>query len=154
MTQVRLAQAAGVTQSVISAYASPRREPSLPTLARLVAATGSQLSTDLVAGGSGARSFSGPVGHRLLERRDLVRQIASRSGIGSVHAFGSTLRGEDREDSDIDLLVDLPPDMGMLGVGLLRRELEELLEAQVDIVQQAGLKSGVRSEIEPDLVRL
>lgn len=40
LSQAELAQRAGVTQSVVSAYESGARQPSLPTLARLVEATG------------------------------------------------------------------------------------------------------------------
>jgi uncharacterized protein with HEPN domain len=45
MTQEQLARAGGVTQSVISAYESGRREPALSTLARLIEATGGRLET-------------------------------------------------------------------------------------------------------------
>jgi transcriptional regulator with XRE-family HTH domain len=40
LTQAQLAQRAGITQSVVSAYESAARQPSLPMLNRLVAATG------------------------------------------------------------------------------------------------------------------
>src|SRR5579884_4509498 len=43
LSQVELARRAGVTQSVVSAYESGARQPSLPTLQRLVQATGCEL---------------------------------------------------------------------------------------------------------------
>ncbi|HSV37760.1 MAG TPA: helix-turn-helix transcriptional regulator, partial [Nocardioidaceae bacterium] len=43
LTQSELAQRAGTTQSVISAYESDRRQPALTTLEGLVAATGLEL---------------------------------------------------------------------------------------------------------------
>jgi predicted nucleotidyltransferase len=39
-------------------------------------------------------------------RRGDILSIAARHGIGNVRVFGSVLRGEERENSDIDLLVD------------------------------------------------
>jgi transcriptional regulator with XRE-family HTH domain len=48
LSQTELARLAGVAQSVVSAYESGRRQPSLSTLARLVAATGSELEITLV----------------------------------------------------------------------------------------------------------
>jgi len=41
--------------------------------------------------------------------------------------FGSVARGDDNDDSDIDLLVDLPPEMGLVRLGRLQRDLETLL---------------------------
>lgn len=43
LSQVELGRRAGVTQSVISAYESGARQPSVPTLARLVVAAGYEL---------------------------------------------------------------------------------------------------------------
>lgn len=153
MTQVQLADAAGVTQSVISAYESSRREPSLRMLARLVQATGHDLSLDVVAAAR-PRRLAGPVGHRLSEQRGRVREVAARHGVRVVRAFGSVVRGDDRDDSDIDLLVDLPEHMGVFAIGRLRTELEELLDAPVDIVPERGLKPDVRASIESDLLLL
>jgi transcriptional regulator with XRE-family HTH domain len=47
LSQVELARRAGVTQSVVSAYESGARQPSVPTLARLVGATGFELELQL-----------------------------------------------------------------------------------------------------------
>ncbi|MFP5218414.1 MAG: helix-turn-helix transcriptional regulator, partial [Actinomycetes bacterium] len=47
LTQAQLAQRAGVTQSVISAYESGRREPALSTLSRLVGAAGLRLEVQI-----------------------------------------------------------------------------------------------------------
>jgi DNA-binding XRE family transcriptional regulator len=47
LSQVDLAARAGVTQSVISAYESGQRQPSLPALARLVDAAGFELTLGL-----------------------------------------------------------------------------------------------------------
>ena len=47
MSQAELAASAGVAQSVISAYEAGRRQPSLPTLAKLIAAAGYDLTLDI-----------------------------------------------------------------------------------------------------------
>ena len=41
----------------------------------------------------------------------------------NLRVFGSVARGEDRPGSDVDLLVELPPDMGLLGLGRVQAEL-------------------------------
>ena len=54
-------------------------------------------------------------------------------------------RGEDRPGSDVDLLVDLPSHMGLLGLGRVQAELEAILGTKVDLVPASGLKPAVRA---------
>jgi predicted nucleotidyltransferase/DNA-binding XRE family transcriptional regulator len=155
MTQTQLARRAGITQSVVSAYESNRREPSLPVLLRLIAATGHALEGTLVASGQGtAASLSGRLGRRVVRHRTRIQAIAASYGAGHVRVFGSVARGTEHSDSDVDLLMDLPDDMGLFTLGRLRRDLEDLLGARVDVVPEAGLKAEARPEIETDLVAL
>jgi len=74
--------------------------------------------------------------------------------VTNLRVFGSVARGEDRPDSDVDLLVDLPPDIGLLGLGRVQAELEAILGAKVDLVPASDLKSAVRARAERDLVPL
>jgi uncharacterized protein len=85
-------------------------------------------------------------------RRDLVAAAAAH-GLTNLRVFGSVARGQDRPDSDVDLVADLPPGMGLLGLGRVQAELEDILGARVDLV--AGtLKPGVRTRAEHDMVAL
>jgi hypothetical protein len=155
MTQAQLAHHAGITQSVVSAYESNRREPSLPVLLRLIAATGHVLEGTLVAVGQGTvATLSGPLGRRVIRHRAQIQAIAASYGAGHVRVFGSVARGTEHRDSDVDLLMDLPDDMGLFTLGRLRRDLEDLLGSRVDVVPDAGLKAEARPEIEADLVAL
>jgi predicted nucleotidyltransferase len=63
-------------------------------------------------------------------------------------------RGEDRPDSDVDLLAELPPGMSLFGLARLQAELEAILGTRVDLVSSADLKPDVRSRAERDLVAL
>ena len=94
------------------------------------------------------------MGRRLRRRRAEVLELASRHGIRVLGVFGSVARGEDRPDSNIDLLVELPDGMGLFAVARVQNELEELLGSPVDLIPEAGLKSGERPSVEADLVRL
>jgi predicted nucleotidyltransferase len=58
-------------------------------------------------------SPSSPLGHLLARHRDEVLEIAHAYGASNVRVFGSTARGDDTADSDIDLLVDLAPSVGL-----------------------------------------
>ena len=150
LSQVELARRAGVTQSVISAYESGRRQPSLPTLVKLVEATGSRIEM-IVQPPSGKLPLGGRLGRRLRSRRGEVARAAARYGVSNLRVFGSTARGEDTSDSDVDLLGDLPEGAGLFTIARLQRELEEVLGVRVEIVSADDLKPGVRANVQRDL---
>ena len=81
-------------------------------------------------------------------------RAARASGVRIHGVFGSVARGEDGPDSDIDLLVDLPPGLGLFGVARLQRELQQILDARVELIPAADLKPGVRPAAVADLVPL
>ena len=154
LSQAQLAQKAGTTQSVISVYEAGRRQPSVPTLAALVAATGFELDLSIGRPRRGVQRLTGPVGRRLRRRRADVLEVADRHGVQVLGVFGSVARGDDRPDSDVDLLVELPEGMGLFAIARVQNELEALLGSPVDLIPNAGLKAGVRPAVEADLVRL
>ena len=154
LSQVELANRAGVTQSVISAYESGHRQPSLPTLAALVEAADYELVAEVRPRPHELSKLSGPIGRRLRRRRQAVISAAAAHGVSGLRVFGSVARGEDRPDSDVDLLVDLPAHMSMFGLARLQAELESILGARVDLVPSRDLKPDVRPRAEGDLVEL
>ena len=154
LSQAELAARAGVTQSVISAYESGHRQPALPTLAGLIAAAGSELVIDIRRQPRRLSMLPGPVGRRVRRRRQDLIAAAAAHGVTNLRVFGSVARGTDRSDSDLDLLADLPPDMGLLGLGRVQDELEAIVGTRVDLVPAGDLKPGVRSQAERDLVAL
>jgi predicted nucleotidyltransferase len=140
---VELGRRAGVTQSVVSAYESGARQPSLPTLERLVRATGYKLDITVREPKPRARALDGPVGQKLLRHRRKVRDIIARHGLSNVRVFGSVARGEDAAESDLDLLVDVGPGVGLVGLARCERDLEALLGVPVDLVPADDLKPAV-----------
>ncbi len=154
ISQAELAFRAHVVQSVISTYEAGRRQPSLPVLARLIDAAGYDLVVDVQQQPPQLSRLSGPVGRQVRrKRRDLVAAAAAHD-VTNLRVFGSVARGEDRPDSDVDLLVDLPPHMGLLGLGRVQADLEAILGAKVDLVPAGDLKPAVRARAEHDLVAL
>lgn len=61
-----------------------------------------------------------------------AEELRSQFGIRSLRLFGSVSRGEQREDSDVDICVDMEPSLYL--VVRLKRFLEQLLQCTVDIV--------------------
>jgi predicted nucleotidyltransferase len=88
-----------------------------------------------------AEQGSGQLRLLIASRREQVLAIASRHRASRVRLFGSAARGEDRPDSDIDLLVDFDEGSSLFDLMHLSRELEELLGRSVDVVSAGGLKN-------------
>lgn len=151
-----MASRAGVQQSVVSAYESGGREPSLSTLSSLVEACGMSLEVhfgEALPTATGP-SAVGPVGRRLRRRRAAVLAVAARHGITELRVFGSFARGRDTDSSDLDLLVRVPEGTGLLALGRFTQALQDLLHVPVDVVPDDSVKPRVRTSIDRDLVPL
>ena len=95
-----------------------------------------------------------PRGRRLRQRRRSVIACAARHGASNVRVFGSTARGEDQPDSDIDLVVDLDRSAGLFELEALRRELSEILGVSVDVAPSDSLRPRVREEVEREAIAM
>jgi len=134
MSQRELAGHAGVAQSTVVMIESGRRQPTVAMLQRLLAAAGFRLDTQLV-------NTIPP--SRLLERHRVdTARLLDRYPIEQVWVFGSVARGDDRPDSDLDLLVELSPEASVIDILGLDEELSALLGCPVDIVTTAELDSN------------
>lgn len=58
-----------------------------------------------------------------------------------VGVFGSWVRGENRPDSDLDILIKLDKPVSLLTFVRMQRELSEMLDITVDLVSEGGLKN-------------
>jgi len=83
-----------------------------------------------------------------LERnRSAVREATYRFRSARPRVFGSVLRGEDLDGSDLDLLVDPLPGATLFDLGGLQIELEELLGVPVDLLTPGDLHHKFRDQI-------
>jgi len=155
LSQTELARRAAVAQSVISSYEADRREPGLGMLIKLIEASGHELVLDVRPSATLRRGIPDTrLGRRLRRRRRAVIDAAGRRGARNVRVFGSVARGDDSDDSDIDLLVDLDSGVGLIGLAGLGRELSELLGADVDVVPGGTLKRGIRDRVLAEAIPL
>jgi hypothetical protein len=83
----------------------------------------------------------------LKEKRADILMIAESYGAHNVRVFGSVLRGEDTESSDIDFLVTIEPGRSLLDQAGLLVDLRELLGRQVDVVSEDGIYWLLRRKI-------
>lgn len=80
-------------------------------------------------------------------KRSAVREAAGRFRTANPRIFGSVLHGTDREDSDIDLLVDALPGATLFDLGGLQDELESLLGVHVDLLTPDDLPPKYRAKV-------
>jgi predicted nucleotidyltransferase len=81
---------------------------------------------------------------------DFNRQIIpvlKRFGVKRASLFGSSARGEDREDSDIDILVEFEVGKSLLDLAGLKIELEEVLGRRVDLLTFKSLHPLLKDKI-------
>src|SRR4051794_5460832 len=67
-------------------------------------------------------------------RRQEILSMAARHGASNVRVFGSVLHGDDRPDSDIDLLVEVDPGRSLLDIIGLEQDLGQLLGRRVEVL--------------------
>ena len=72
-----------------------------------------------------------------------MRAILDEHGVTAVSVFGSTSRGEDADDSDLDLLVQLP-EATYVKLASLQADLEEALDVPVDVTVPELLDDDAR----------
>jgi uncharacterized protein len=154
LTQTELARRVGTRQSAISAYERGKREPSVSTLERIVAAAGSSLILDTVADDVAPAAVEPRVVGRLREQREAVLAAVAAHGGSNVRVFGSVARGEARRRSDLDLLIDLPERSGILTLGAIARDVARLVEVDVDVVPASALRPEFRDRIFAEAVPL
>lgn len=98
--------------------------------------------------------LSGPSGRRVALHRHELLDVLRRHGVTNPEIFGSTARGDDREDSDLDLIVDFAPGTDLIDMVNIKAELEAILGTPVDLIPRDGLKERVRAAAARDLVPL
>lgn len=83
----------------------------------------------------------------LSQHRVAVCLAAARYHVVNPRVFGSAMRGEDHEGSDLDLLVDPLPGTTLLDLGGLQDELQELLSVSVDVLTLKDLPAKFRDAV-------
>ncbi len=80
--------------------------------------------------------------------------LLREGGVIEASVFGSFSRGEDKPESDLDLLVRYKENVSLLDVSGLKSELEKLLGIKVDLVSKDYLKSRIKKRILQESIRI
>jgi uncharacterized protein len=81
------------------------------------------------------------------KKRAAILAIAAKHGVHRVRVFGSFARGDARDDSDIDLLIDAGPRTPPWFPGGLLADLEEELGRRVDVAEENTLDPLIRDQV-------
>jgi hypothetical protein len=88
--------------------------------------------------------------HVLEQLKSHQIELHEAFGVKTIALFGSTARGQDTPESDVDLLVEFDPKFNRIGLFAflrLKHRLEELIQARVDLTTPNGLKTWMRDEV-------
>ena len=85
--------------------------------------------------------------HEIRQKRELILNVAARHGARNLRVFGSVVSGQERPDSDLDLLVEFDLGRSLLDHVALVQDLEDLLGQRVDVVTEKALHWYLRDRV-------
>jgi len=88
-----------------------------------------------------------PTSKTVAEIRQIALPILKRHGVTRAGVFGSCARGNMAEGSDVDLLVEIRPDISLLDFIRIKQEVEEALGSKVDLVEYDAIKPLLMEQI-------
>jgi predicted nucleotidyltransferase len=77
-------------------------------------------------------------------------ELVDKYGLSQLAIFGSYARRQQRENSDVDILVEFNRPIGLEFIDLAE-ELEQILQIKVDLVSKKGIKKKYLKSIETEL---
>lgn len=86
--------------------------------------------------------------------KKLAEPILREAGATRAEIFGSQSRGEAGKTSDIDILVELPGQGGLLDFVRLKNKLEDALQKAVDLVEYDSIKPSLKAYILADRTQI
>jgi predicted nucleotidyltransferase len=82
--------------------------------------------------------------------------LAAEYGVTIVGVFGSYVRGEQRRDSDVDILIELerPPRISLIGLVELEHYLSDVLGVKADVAIKENLRKRIGERILSEVIPL
>ncbi len=86
--------------------------------------------------------------------REKILAIAEMNNVASVKIFGSVARGDAREDSDVDFLVELKPGAQGLDLGGFYSDVEDLLGKKIHVLTRNSISDHIKDNVYKDVISL
>lgn len=78
--------------------------------------------------------------------RVALPRLKERYGVRKLRLYGSVARGDETNDSDVDIIVEFDETPTLFELGRIKEDLEALLGRRVDVTTPGGLHPFVRAE--------
>jgi predicted nucleotidyltransferase len=96
----------------------------------------------------------------IMQTQDIIAKLREAQadlrakGVSHAALFGSRARGDNRPDSDIDIMVEIAPDarIGVYGYVDIVHSIEDLFPVRVDVSDRSAMKPHVRPSAERDAI--
>ena len=90
----------------------------------------------------------------LQSKRTEILALAAKHGASNVRLFGSVIRDEDRDGSDVDFLVDMQENRSLFDLIGLQQDLEKAIGRKVDLLTPSGINRYLKDRILAEAVPL
>ena len=81
-------------------------------------------------------------------------ELVEHYGVTNLGVFGSVVRGQAREGSDVDILADVPENMSLLGIISVENYLSDLLGMKVDFIPRSDIRRELKIHILDEAVTI
>lgn len=94
------------------------------------------------------------ISNTIKSKREAILGIAKKYGATKLRVFGSMARGEERPESDLDIIVEMEKGSSLLDIIAIKQDIEELLGRKVDVVTEASISPYIRNTVLREAVNL
>jgi predicted nucleotidyltransferase len=91
---------------------------------------------------------------KLRQKQEEIKRIAAKHGAINIRVFGSVARDQSRQNSDLDLLIDVGPTTSSWFPTGLFLDIEDLLGCRVEVVTERGLNPELRDRVMSEAIPL
>ena len=81
----------------------------------------------------------------------IIREICKKNDIKFLGLFGSTARGNEKSESDVDFMVKFAEKKSLLDIVRIEREFAEAVGTEVDLLTEASINKYLKKQILSDL---
>jgi len=86
--------------------------------------------------------------------KEKIKKILKKNKVKKAGIFGSYDRGENKKNSDIDILIEVDKDYSLLDLARMKIQLEKAIKRNVDLVEYATIKPLIKNQILKEEVRI
>ena len=83
-----------------------------------------------------------------------IKNVLKKHNIAKAGIFGSYARGEQKKNSDVDILIEVSNDMGLIGFISLKMLIEKAIKKKIDLVEYDAIRKELKENILKEEIRI